>query len=69
MDKGEGEKVVEDLGAIREFGVIQLGSDKRAIMPLATSGFGDGRYPIHELLLDGKRVGVEVVFIGPEVLN
>jgi hypothetical protein len=43
-------------------------ADERAVMPLAASGFGDGGYPIHELLLDGKRVGVEVVFIGPEVL-
>jgi hypothetical protein len=37
-------------------------------MPVAKSGFGDGGYPIHELLLDAKRVGVEIVFIGPEVL-
>lgn len=68
MDNAEGEKMVTDLGAIKEFGVVQLGGDEDAIMPLAVSGFGDGGYPIHELLLDGKRVGVEVVFIGPEVL-
>jgi hypothetical protein len=61
-------EIVDDLCAIREFGVVQLGTDERAIMPLARSGFGDGGYPIHELLLDGKRVGVEIVFIGPEVL-
>jgi len=67
MDNTEGEKMVADLGAIQEFGVVQFGTDERAIMPLAVSGFGDGGYPIHELLLDGKRVGVEVVFIGPEV--
>lgn len=68
MDNAEGEKIVADLGAIQEFGVIQFGADELAIMPLAASGFGDGGYPIHELLLGGKRVGVEVVFIGPEVL-
>ena len=68
IDNAEGEKMVADLGAIQEFGVIQLGGDERAIMPLAVSGFGDGGYPIHELLLDGRRVGVEIVFIGPEVL-
>jgi len=68
MDNTEGEKMVADLAAILEFGVVQLGPDERALMPLAVSGFGDGGYPIHELLLDGKRVGVEVVFIGPEVV-
>ncbi|WP_010581967.1 hypothetical protein [Schlesneria paludicola] len=68
MDNAESEKMVADLDAIQEFGVVQLGADERAIMPLAVSGFGDGGYPIHELLLDGKRVGIEVVFIGLEVL-
>ncbi|HXL25990.1 MAG TPA: hypothetical protein VN952_04880 [Chthoniobacterales bacterium] len=69
MDNAQGEKMVADLGAIQDFGIVQFGSDERAIMPLASSGFGDGNYPIHELLFDGKRVGVEVVFIGPEVLD
>jgi hypothetical protein len=68
MDNAEGEKMIANLDAIREFGVVQLGPDERAVLPLAVSGFGDGGYPIHELLLDGKRVGLEVVFIGPEVL-
>jgi hypothetical protein len=69
MDEAEGEKWVAALNAVQEYGIVRLGSDKQAIMPVATSGFGDGGYPIHELLLDGKRVGVEVVFIGPEVLD
>lgn len=64
----EQEKLLADLDAIQEFGVVQFGSDARAIMALASSGFGDGGYPIHELTLDGKRVGLEVVFIGPELL-
>jgi hypothetical protein len=68
MDAVESEKMVADLDAIQDFGVVQVGCDQRAIMPLTVSGFGDGGYPIHELLLNGKRVGVEVVFIGPEVL-
>lgn len=68
MDHAEGEKMIADLEAIQEFGAIQLGAEEQAIMPVAASGFGDGRYPIHELLLDAKRVGLEVVFIGPEVL-
>jgi hypothetical protein len=68
MDNAAAEKMVADLGDIQEFGIIQLGDDEQVIMPVAVSGFGDGGYPIHELLLDGKRVGLEVVFIGPEVL-
>jgi hypothetical protein len=32
-------------------------------MPFATSGFGDGLYPVYELVADGDRVGVEVEFI------
>lgn len=68
LDDTQAEKMIADLDAIRDFGVIQLGEDQRAVMPLAVSGFGDGRYPIHELLLDGKRVGLEIVFIGPEVV-
>ena len=68
MDNAKGEEMLADLGAIQEFGVVRLGADERAIMAVAVSGFGDGGYPIHDLLLDGKRVGVEVVFVGPEVL-
>lgn len=70
MDNAEGEKMVADLdlGAIQEFGVVQFGAGERAVMPVVVSGFGDGGYPIHELLCDGKRVGVEVVFIGSAVL-
>jgi hypothetical protein len=68
LDVVESEKMAADLGTIQEFGIVQLGTDQLAIMPLTVSGFGDGGYPIHELLLDGRRVGVEVVFIGPEVL-
>ncbi|MCE9553021.1 MAG: DUF4241 domain-containing protein [Planctomycetes bacterium] len=68
MDIAAGEKMVADLGAIDEFGIVQLGGNDIATMPVAVSGMGDGRYPILELLLDQKRVGVEVVFIGPEVV-
>jgi hypothetical protein len=34
-----------------------------AEMPFAASGFGDGLYPVYELVTDGDRVGVEVEFI------
>jgi hypothetical protein len=32
-------------------------------IPRVESGFGDGAYPLHELLFDGKAVGLEVTFI------
>jgi hypothetical protein len=69
MDEAEGEKWLAALNAVQEYGMVRLGSDEHAIMPVAKSGFGDGGYPIHELLVGAKRVGVEVVFIGPEILS
>jgi hypothetical protein len=68
MDDAQAEQFVAELDAIEEYGIAHLGLDERAIMPLAASGFGDGGYPIHELVHKGERVGMEVVFIGPEVL-
>lgn len=67
MDNADEKKMLAALDSIQEFGIASLGSDPCAIMPLAVSGFGDGGYPIYELLNEGKRVGVEVVFIGPEL--
>jgi len=68
LTASESERLVDDLDAIREYGAVRIGADDSAIMPVVSSGFGDGRYPIHELLVDGKRVGLEVIFIGNEVL-
>jgi hypothetical protein len=68
LSKAESEKMCAEMDAIKAFGIVQLGADERAIMPITSSGFGDGNYPTHELLLNGQRVGLEVVFIGPEVL-
>lgn len=40
-----------------------LDEQHRAVMAFAHTGFGDGGYPVYELLSGSKRVGVEVVFI------
>jgi hypothetical protein len=43
-------------------GVVTWVRDQ-AEMPFAMSGFGDGTYPVFELMADETRVGVEVEFI------
>jgi hypothetical protein len=69
MDTIQGEKVFGELIAIEPYGVVHFGDDEAAIMLVARSGFGDGGYPIRDLLHNDIRVGVEVIFIGPEVLD
>ena len=61
------EELIEQFNTMHLYSVAQFGSEPNAMMPFANSGFGDGRYPIHDLLRDGNRVGIEIVFIGPEV--
>jgi hypothetical protein len=65
LDRAEILRVTNEMN-VREFGVVRF--TPAGVMPLVVSGFGDGGYPIHELARDGQRVGLEVVFIGPEVL-
>jgi hypothetical protein len=60
--------MLPDLNSIEEYGVARIEGAEDAVMAVACSGFGDGGYPIHELVSAGRRVGLEVVFIGPEVL-
>ncbi|HJZ91262.1 MAG TPA: DUF4241 domain-containing protein [Gemmataceae bacterium] len=67
MNKEQHKKFCAELN-VDHYGVVHFRNDEEAVMPVVASGFGDGGYPIHELLRDGNRVGVEVVFIGPEVL-
>jgi hypothetical protein len=50
-------------------GVTSIGPDPGMILPVAFSGFGAGYFPIFELTDRGRRVGVEVIFIGPEELE
>ena len=44
-------------------GVAVLDESGGAIMPFVHSGFGDGTFPVLELLEDGKRMGFEIEFI------
>lgn len=47
----------------KPYGILVQSLKKSAILPVVTSGFGDGEYPVFELTRDGKRVGFEVEFI------
>jgi hypothetical protein len=66
MSEEQAMNMVNELGAIGLAGVVHPGEGD-ATMPVVSSGFGDGRYPIHELVHAGHRVGIEIVFIGPEI--
>jgi hypothetical protein len=46
-----------------KYRAFALDEQNRAVMALARSGFGDGCYPIYELVSRSRRVGVEVVFV------
>jgi hypothetical protein len=45
------------------WGVVVLDKAGGAVMPFVDSGFGDGTYPVRELVAEGSRVGFEIVFI------
>jgi len=45
------------------YGAFALDEQYGAVMAFAHSGFGDGCYPVYELVSRSSRVGVEVVFI------
>jgi hypothetical protein len=45
------------------YGAVALDEQHGAVMVFVRSGFGDGGYPVYELISRSKRVGVEVVFI------
>jgi hypothetical protein len=45
------------------YGSFALDEQNRAVMAFAHTGFGDGEYPLYELVSGSKRVGVEIVFI------
>jgi hypothetical protein len=45
------------------WGVVVLNRTLGAVMPFVDSGFGDGTYPVRELVAEGRRVGFEIVFI------
>jgi hypothetical protein len=47
-------------------GIAVLDEAAGAVMPFVSSGFGDGTFPVRELVSDGARAGFEVVFIPPD---
>jgi hypothetical protein len=54
---------IEDAVQDSDFGVVVLNKREGAVMPFVQSGFGDGIFPVFELLEGGSRVGFEVEFI------
>ncbi|MBL9135468.1 MAG: SEL1-like repeat protein [Verrucomicrobiales bacterium] len=46
-----------------DFGIAALTARKAAILPFVQSGFGDGQFPVFELMQRGQRVGCEIEFI------
>jgi hypothetical protein len=44
-------------------GIAVLDDATGAIMPFVRSGFGDGTFPVNELLQNGSRVGFEICFM------
>jgi hypothetical protein len=45
------------------YGSFALDEEHRAVMAFVRTGFGDGGYPVYELVSGPRRVGAEVVFI------
>ncbi len=46
-------------------GIAVLDEEAGAVMPFVRSGFGDGTFPVFELVSNGSRVGFEITFIKP----
>jgi len=58
-------EVFEDMLVTDDWSVVDLDPKKHARLFVVGSGFGDGSFPVFELLSDGNRVGVEVETIAP----
>lgn len=58
-------KLEEYFDELPSCGVFDLG-EAGALMPHVDSGFGDGTYPVVELVENGRRVGFEIEFVEPE---
>lgn len=57
------EKVAAQWEDEPDLGVAVLDKKAGAVMPFLTSGFGDGSFPVCELVAEGRRVGFEIEFI------
>jgi hypothetical protein len=58
--------IMPTFGSADTHGVAVLDADEGAIMPFVSSGFGDGEFPVNGLVVDSRRVGVEIEFIKPD---
>jgi len=56
-------KIEEALDNAEAFGVAVLSEAAGAVAPFVSSGFGDGTFPVFQVVKEGKRVGFEVEFI------
>ncbi|MEQ1824197.1 MAG: hypothetical protein ABL949_16945 [Fimbriimonadaceae bacterium] len=45
--------------------IVNLDPENGAVLFITSSGWGDGSFPVFELLHEGKRVGVEIEMIRP----
>ena len=66
--QGTTEELHRMVSSIDLCAVLSVPDYSGATLPVAFSGMGAGYFPIHELTHQGKQVGLEVVFIGPEEL-
>lgn len=50
-------------------GIAVLDEARGAVLPFVSSGFGDGEFPVYELLdeASGARVGVQIEFMPPDL--
>lgn len=56
-------KVEEAISAAENFGIVTIGAAAGAVAPFLQSGFGDGTFPVYELVEGDRRVGFEIEFI------
>jgi hypothetical protein len=57
------EPICEALETDEPFGIVTWSDAPKVLMPFVTSGYGDGRYAVRQLLRDEVVVGIEVDFV------
>jgi hypothetical protein len=60
-------KIEKGLEAAENHGIAVLDKDREAVAPFVASGFGDGTFPVYELVQRRRRVGFEIEFIAEGV--
>ena len=59
-------KIEPVLDEAENYGTAVLDEGTGAVMPFVSSGFGDGTFPVHELMEGERRVGFEIQFIAAD---